>query len=112
MSSSSRLRFYGLAFSTLLLTLGLVAGVIVRGGPQSFTWIYDHYLGLITASVIYSFVQSAVLYVLSFRGERLLALGGNSEFHIYNVCAIIRLGFIRGSPYKLLSAVSSGWGEN
>lgn len=73
------------AFSTLLLTLGIVAGIIVRGGPESFTWIYEHFKGLITATAVYSFIQTAVLYYLSFRGDKLLALGGNSDSHIYNV---------------------------
>ncbi|KAF8319008.1 ERG4/ERG24 ergosterol biosynthesis protein [Clavulina sp. PMI_390] len=72
------------AFSTLLATLGVVTGWIIRYGPQGFTWAYEHYLGLITASVIYSTLQTTILYALSFQGEKLLALGGNSEWHIYN----------------------------
>jgi delta14-sterol reductase len=96
------------AFSTLLLTLGLVAGVIVRGGPQAFTWIYEHYLGLITASVIYSFIQSVLLYALSFRGEKLLALGGNSDSHIYNVCVTLIARLVQLDLLDL----SFGWDEN
>lgn len=67
-----------------------MAGTILRGGPQSFTWVYEHFLGLITASIVYSVAQTLILYILSFRGDKLLALGGNSESHIYNV----RLPFI------------------
>jgi Delta14-sterol reductase len=74
------------AFSTLLLAIGLALGTIIRGGSQSFTWIYEHFLGLVTASIVYSILQTAVLYFWSFKEDKLLALGGNSESHIYNVC--------------------------
>jgi hypothetical protein len=72
------------AFSTLLLSIGLASGIIIRSGPQSFTWIYEHFLGLVTASIVYSTLQSLALYVWSFKGDKVLALGGNSESHIYN----------------------------
>ncbi|KAF9517250.1 hypothetical protein BS47DRAFT_1340003 [Hydnum rufescens UP504] len=72
------------AFSTLLLAIGLTLGTIIRGGSQSFTWIYEHFLGLVTASIVYSILQTAVLYFWSFKEDKLLALGGNSESHIYN----------------------------
>lgn len=65
--------------------MGLVGGYIIRNGAESFTWIYEHWIGLLTASVVFSTAQALVLYILSFRGEKLLALGGNSESHIYNV---------------------------
>lgn len=69
----------------MLLTLGIVSGTIIRGGPESFTWIYEHWTGLVSASIIYSFVHATILYVASFREGALLALGGNSGNHIYNV---------------------------
>jgi Delta14-sterol reductase len=74
------------AFSTFLLAMGIVSGVILRFGPESFTFIYDHWLGLVTASILFSFLQAAFCYTSSFRPGRLLALGGNSGNHIYDVC--------------------------
>jgi hypothetical protein len=68
--------------------MGLCIGYIYRFGPGSFTYIYEHWVGLVTASVVFSFVQASALYYLSFQGkedEKLLAEGGNSESHIYNV---------------------------
>ncbi|KIJ54961.1 hypothetical protein M422DRAFT_221390 [Sphaerobolus stellatus SS14] len=72
------------AFSTFLLSLGLALGAIVRFGPQSFTFLYDHWVGLVTSSFIMSVVQATYVYLASFQGEELLALGGNSGNVIYD----------------------------
>ncbi|EJU05623.1 ERG4/ERG24 ergosterol biosynthesis protein [Dacryopinax primogenitus] len=72
------------AFATALLTLGLVAGTIYRYGPLSFIFIYDHYLALISASIVMSLVQAFTVYYLSFRNGALLALGGNSGNYLYD----------------------------
>ncbi|TDL15390.1 ERG4/ERG24 ergosterol biosynthesis protein [Rickenella mellea] len=72
------------AFATLLLALGLALGQILRLGPASFTFIYEHWVGLVTASVIMSVVQAGACYAASFREGALLALGGNSGNHIYD----------------------------
>ena len=73
------------AFSTFLLTMGLTTGWIMRFGPQSFTFLYEHWVGLITASVLMSVFQGLYCYVSSFFGNKLLALGGNSGNPIYDV---------------------------
>ena len=73
------------AFSTFLLTMGITAGWITRFGPQSFTFIYEHWVGLITASVAMSGFQSLYCYISSFFGNKLLALGGNTGNPIYDV---------------------------
>ncbi|KAK2463498.1 hypothetical protein APHAL10511_004584 [Amanita phalloides] len=72
------------AFSTFLLTLGLVTGIIFRFGPGSFTFIYEKWVGLVTASILMSMLQALGCYVSSFRQGRLLALGGNSGNPIYD----------------------------
>jgi hypothetical protein len=38
----------------MLLALGLVTGHIITNGPEAFTFLYDHYTGLITASLAMS----------------------------------------------------------
>ncbi|KAF8522191.1 ERG4/ERG24 ergosterol biosynthesis protein [Hysterangium stoloniferum] len=84
MRNGKKLKYKINAFSTFLLTLGIAFGVIVRFGPSSFTYIYDHWVGLITASVIFATAQALVVYFASFQGEKLLALGGNSGNFIYD----------------------------
>lgn len=81
--------FVFLAFSTLLLALGLTAGTIYRYGPESFTFLYEKWIGLVTASAVMSFVQAIYCYAVSFRQGKLLALGGNSGNYIYDVCRTI-----------------------
>jgi protein-S-isoprenylcysteine O-methyltransferase Ste14 len=72
------------AFSTLLLALGIVSGVILRFGPESFTFIYNKWVGLITASLVMAVFQAIYCYLTSFREGKLLALGGNSGNIIYD----------------------------
>ncbi|THV07352.1 ERG4/ERG24 ergosterol biosynthesis protein [Dendrothele bispora CBS 962.96] len=72
------------AFSTFLLALGLVTGWIYRFGPESFTFLYEKWVGFVTASVLMSVVQAVFVYVMSFQEGRLLALGGNSGNFIYD----------------------------
>ncbi|KDR79042.1 hypothetical protein GALMADRAFT_138002 [Galerina marginata CBS 339.88] len=72
------------AFSTFLLALGVTSGVILRYGPESFTFIYNKWVGLITASLIMSVVQAIYVYAISFKQGKLLALGGNTGNFIYD----------------------------
>ena len=73
------------AFSTMLLALGLTAGLIYRDGPQPLTFIYEKWVGLVTASILMSVVQGVGCYIASYRPGALLALGGNSGNPIYDV---------------------------
>jgi len=72
------------AFSTFLLTMGLTIGYIWRFGPQSFTFIYEKWVGFVTASLIMSIFQGLYVYAFSFVPGKLLALGGNSGNPIYD----------------------------
>ena len=81
--------YFTAAFSTYLLALGLAVGVIVNFGPSSFTYIHDHWIGLITAALINSVVQAFIWYAWSFRPGHLLALGGNSGNHLYDVRRLV-----------------------
>ncbi|KAJ7773363.1 ERG4/ERG24 ergosterol biosynthesis protein [Mycena metata] len=72
------------AFSTFLLALGLTSGAIYRYGPASFTFLYEKFVGFITAAVIMSIVQGVACYAASFRPGAILALGGNSGNPIYD----------------------------
>lgn len=70
---------------TGLLTLGITAAWIARFGYQSFTFIYERWVGLTTAALAMSVLQGLLVYGLSFQGDKLLALGGNSGNPIYDV---------------------------
>jgi len=64
--------------------LGITSGIILRSGPEAFTFIYNKWVGLVTASVINSFVQATYCYLTSFQDGKLLAVGGNSGNIIYD----------------------------
>lgn len=61
-----------------MLSLALTAGFIAVQGAAAFAKIYDHWPGLITASIVNSIIQAMYVYSVSFKGEKLLAKGGNS----------------------------------
>jgi len=64
--------------------LGIVSGVVLRFGPESFTFIYNKWVGLVTASLVMAIFQATYCYAFSFREGSLLALGGNSGNIIYD----------------------------
>ncbi|CCO32402.1 delta14-sterol reductase [Rhizoctonia solani AG-1 IB] len=84
--TGGRIKYKINAFSTMLLALGLTLGWIINFGPESFTFIYDHWVGLCTASLINSFIQATWCYYISTKNEetRTLAVGGNSGNVLYD----------------------------
>ncbi|KAF9056808.1 ergosterol biosynthesis ERG4/ERG24 [Rhodocollybia butyracea] len=72
------------AFSTFLLALGLTTGVLFQQGPGGFTFLYEHWVGFVTASIGMSIVQAIGVYLWSFRDGALLAMGGNSGNTLYD----------------------------
>ncbi|KAL1724466.1 ergosterol biosynthesis ERG4/ERG24 [Schizophyllum commune] len=72
------------ALPTAMLTLGLTFGYIFQNGPEKFTFIYHHWIGLVTASLIWSTVLALYVYAMSFKKGKLLAEGGNSGNPIYD----------------------------
>ncbi|EIW65735.1 hypothetical protein TREMEDRAFT_41207 [Tremella mesenterica DSM 1558] len=71
--------------STLLLTLGITVGIILQpGGPERFAWLYDHWVPLVSASLVMALAQAIWVYVWSFYSKELLAIGGNSGVFIYD----------------------------
>ncbi|KAF8701394.1 ERG4 ERG24 ergosterol biosynthesis protein, partial [Rhizoctonia solani] len=84
--TGGRIQYKINAFSTMLLALGLTFGWIINFGPQSFTFIYEHWVGLCTASLLNSFIQATWCYYISTKNEdiRTLALGGNSGNVLYD----------------------------
>ncbi len=76
--TGNRLTYKINAFSTLVAAFGLTAAWIAYKGPQGFTFLYDHWPALITASLANALVQAVYVYAASFQEGKLLAEGGNS----------------------------------
>jgi Delta14-sterol reductase len=66
------------------MALGIAGGIIFRFGASAFTFLYDHWVGFITASLAMSLAQACYVYALSFAGGKMLALGGNSGNVLYD----------------------------
>ena len=81
--------------------MGVTTGYIYRYGPQSFTFLYEKWVGFMTAALLMSITQGIACYAASFIPGKLLALGGNSGNPIYDVCPFIRL------PARLQSSLPS-----
>ncbi|PLW21306.1 hypothetical protein PCANC_05033 [Puccinia coronata f. sp. avenae] len=80
----TRLSYKINAFNTLMCTVLLTAVAFARWGDSPFLYIIDHYVELITASLIMSICQAVYCYWISFQSGRILALGGNSGNVIYD----------------------------
>ncbi|POV97142.1 hypothetical protein PSHT_14729, partial [Puccinia striiformis] len=61
------------AFNTLMFTVALTAAIFAEWGNSPLLYIVDHYVELITASLIMSIAQAS-----SFQPDQILALGGNN----------------------------------
>lgn len=61
-----------------MLSFALTGAFIAVKGAAAFAVVYDHWPGLVTASLVNSFIQAAYVYAVSFQGDKLLATGGNS----------------------------------
>lgn len=70
----------------MLLTAGLmVIPISTSKGQEGLSWLYDHWLGLVNASILMAVFQSVWVYSWSFQSGELLAKGGNSGVFIYDV---------------------------
>ncbi|KAJ7599401.1 ERG4/ERG24 ergosterol biosynthesis protein [Mycena floridula] len=72
------------ALPTFLLAVGVTSGYICRYGPQSLSFVYEKWVGFITASLAMSVVQAILVYAMSFQEGKQLALGGNTGNVIYD----------------------------
>lgn len=68
----------------MVLSLFLTALLIAFKGPESFTLLYDHWEGLVTASLFNSVVQAVYCYAVSFQEGRLLAKAANTGNFIHD----------------------------
>nr|ODN97807.1 delta14-sterol reductase [Cryptococcus depauperatus CBS 7855] len=70
---------------TLLLVMGIITGILVQPrGIEAFTWLYHHFLPLMSASLAMAIVQASWVYAWSYFSGELLALGGNTGNFFYD----------------------------
>lgn len=84
MRNGQRLEYKLNAFSTMLATLALCVAIVSALGIESMVFVYDHWVGLVTASLVNSTLQACYCQLSSYRKGALLAEGGNSSWGIYN----------------------------
>ncbi|SNX85361.1 probable ERG24 - C-14 sterol reductase [Melanopsichium pennsylvanicum] len=82
--TGQRLHYKLNAFATFVVAMAASAGWIFYKGPEGFTIFYEHWPGLVSASLFNSFVQAVYCYLSSFGDGKLLALGGNSGNGLYD----------------------------
>lgn len=66
-------------------------------GPKPLEYVYNHFVGLAFASIIFSYIVSIYVYLASFKPGKLLALGGNTGNPIYDVSWILKFIFINAT---------------
>lgn len=72
--------------STLFLTLGLACGLLLQPkGPELFSYLYDHWVPLVSATIAFAMFQSTWVWAWSFFSGELLAIGGRTGNPIYDV---------------------------
>lgn len=79
--------FLTLGVWTMLLTFGITAGVIARPGGkgiEAMTYLYDHWVPLVSAALVMATAQAVWVYAYSFFNGELLALQGNTGYVIYD----------------------------
>ncbi len=76
-------------FATFVCAMGIAVGMIVYQGVESFTFLYQKWVGFVTASLLLSIIQSVYVYLASFQPGKLLSLGGNTGNPIYDVWYIL-----------------------
>ncbi|GAA93938.1 uncharacterized protein L969DRAFT_43901 [Mixia osmundae IAM 14324] len=72
------------AFVTLLASIALWAGAVAVLGADSMLFVYDHWQGLVTASLVMSVAQAFFVHFQSFREDTMCAEGGNTGNALYD----------------------------
>ena len=78
------------AFKTLVATLLAVGAIVAVKGAEPLTFVSEHWIELVSASLAMSALQACAVYAQSYmRKDDMLALGGNTPSVIYNVRALV-----------------------
>ncbi|KAF9350050.1 erg24, C-14 sterol reductase [Mortierella sp. AD094] len=84
-----KLKYKVNALRTMMLIVVMVIGTLYTKGVEPFLFLHDHFLGLITASVFWTFGLSIFVYIWSFFPDemgnpKILSCGGNTGNMIYD----------------------------
>lgn len=82
--NGSRLRYKLNGLQNMVISVGLVLYLGFYRRSLDLGWVYDNYVPLITASIIFSAGLSLYLYISSFAKGRVLAAGGNTGYRLYD----------------------------
>lgn len=83
--NGQRLKYPMNGLSSLLITLLCAAGVqYYKPYGYSLSWIFDNFIKITTATIVFCFILSIFLYIKSFNKGALLAEGGNSKIPLYD----------------------------
>ncbi|CAI2167658.1 15639_t:CDS:2 [Funneliformis geosporum] len=93
-----KLKYKENGFRSMLLTLFIIGCTILIKGHEPLLFIFDHFIGLMSCSIIVSFLVSLYVYLVSFQEGKLLALGGNSGNIIYDVSSFDIKYFVELRP--------------
>lgn len=76
---------FHIGFASSHTTFFIALYFLKSTGLKPLEFVYDHYIGLAFASIIFSYAISLAVYLGSFQPGKLLALGGNTGNAIYDV---------------------------
>lgn len=79
-----RLKYKINGFTSFILILTVIGIAVLMKGFKVMDFFYDHYIGLLFVAYVYSVLQCTFLYIWSFYGNRQLAKGGNTGYHVYD----------------------------
>ncbi|KAF9295868.1 erg24, C-14 sterol reductase [Mortierella antarctica] len=87
--SNFKLKYKVNALRTLMLIAAMICATLATVGVTPFLFLHDHFVGLITASLVWTFGVSIFVYVWSFipdsnGQEKILACGGNTGNKVYD----------------------------
>lgn len=80
---------FDLAIYVLLSLFSIVVYCGQGPGIKPALWIYDHWVGLNVAAILFAYAVSFWAYAHSFEPGALLALGGNTGNAIYDVSTLL-----------------------
>eukprot|EP00887_Chlorella_sp_A99_P002849 scaffold6.g2849.t1 len=82
--NGQRLSYKLNALQNLAVTLAAVLYFGFYKGSLPLDWVYDNYVALMTAAILFSTALAAYLYAASFAPGRLLAPGGATGYRLYD----------------------------
>lgn len=97
------------AFNTLVASFIAFGAYVYVRGPAAGAILYDHWPGLVTASLVNAIIQSLYVYALSFQEEKLLAKGGNTGNHLFDVSAALKAPSVRVADVHVSSYLVVHW---